>query len=312
MTNRAAVLLLAFNRPDVTEIVLKATIEANPAKLYVVVDGPRHNRPDDQELCRAVQSIISRARVSFPLISKFRSENMGCGPGVADAISWFFENEPEGIILEDDCLPHPDFFHYCNWALQRYRKDRQVWHIAGNNFGAPPDLFSGRPFAFVALAQVWGWASWRDRWLAYEFDGNKLASEAEKHWRNWQIPNFAAKIKLERLREVAKRSHTWDFQWQITVLNHNGLCLVPRSNMIINLGDGVDATHTLGDARCHLPWGHAEFDRNAWDSINLDKTVASGVQGYIVGMMGLGVMLNLKRKLGWWIRAFQRNFRRFR
>jgi hypothetical protein len=36
--------------------------------------------------------------------------NQGCRLGVSRAITWFFEQVKEGIILADDSVPHPDFF----------------------------------------------------------------------------------------------------------------------------------------------------------------------------------------------------------
>ena len=56
------------------------------------------------------------------------------------AITWFFEQVIKGIILEVDCVPHPDFFTYATTLLERYRHDTRVWCISlpGVNYVSGP------------------------------------------------------------------------------------------------------------------------------------------------------------------------------
>lgn len=65
--------------------------------------------------------------------TQFRDTNLGCGKGGSSAITWFLENEEEGIIIEDDFIPHLDFFKYCDEMLERYRNDDRIQLIAGQN-----------------------------------------------------------------------------------------------------------------------------------------------------------------------------------
>jgi len=37
-------------------------------------------------------------------------------------------------MLEDDCLPHPSFFRFCQEMLDYYRNDERVMFISGDNF----------------------------------------------------------------------------------------------------------------------------------------------------------------------------------
>jgi len=183
----------------------------------------------------------------------FRNTNVGCKRGPSLAITWFFENEESGIILEDDCVPHGSFFEYCTWALAAYRDDKRVWHINGNNFGAPTQLFGASAISFVPLAQVWGWATWRDRWCNFDVNPFYIAERAELSHRRWSLSRVARANKLRHIQILIKGLDTWDFQWQTVILDSGGLVMCPKANLVSNIGDGVDATHTPNDSRANLP-----------------------------------------------------------
>ena len=95
------------------------------------------------------------------------------------AISWFFEQVEEGIILEDDCVPHPDFFTYCATLLERYRNDTRVWSINGSQFLHPAESAAvfrrqGADYWASSHADSWGWATWRRCW--------QLSHGCYAHW----------------------------------------------------------------------------------------------------------------------------------
>src|SRR5882762_10017668 len=128
------VLFLIFNRPETTRRVMEAIRKIRPKKLYIAADGPRPDREDDVDKCREVREIASVIDWDCDVTKLFRKENLGCGKGPSSAITWFFEHETEGIILEDDCLPSPSFFSFCAELLERYRYDTRIMEIGGNNF----------------------------------------------------------------------------------------------------------------------------------------------------------------------------------
>ena len=108
---RSPVLFLVFNRPDTTRKVFEAIRAAQPPKLYVAADGPRKNRDGERERCDEARRIATAVDWPCELKTLFRDENLGCNLGPSMGISWLFENEEEGIILEDDVLPLSSFFH---------------------------------------------------------------------------------------------------------------------------------------------------------------------------------------------------------
>lgn len=249
---RTPILFIVFNRPTVTQLVFDRIREAAPSRLYVAADGPRDGRSAENVLCNEVRKIATNIDWPCELKTLFRNTNLGCKLGVQTAIDWFFEREESGIILEDDCLPNIDFFRYASWALDTYRNEKSVWHINGNNFLAKKKLYQNNVISFTSLAQVWGWATWRDRWQHYQSDLTALSCEAKSSIKNWQISRIGKILKMYHLMKLKEGLDTWDYQWQITILNNRGLCISAESNMISNIGDGIDATHTRKDNRMRL------------------------------------------------------------
>jgi hypothetical protein len=156
----------------------------------------------------------------------------------------------EGIILEDDCVPHPDFFHYCTTLLERYRPDTRVWCISGNNFQNGQWRGDGS-YYFSRYNHCWGWASWRRCWQHY--DGNLSQWPAlretglmEAIFEDPLERNYWSGI-WERLRDVDEPD-TWDYQWTFACLANGGLTALPNRNLVSNVGFGEDACHTTGVA----------------------------------------------------------------
>ena len=104
---------LIFNRPDTTQQVFDVSPKGRPTRLYIAADGPRLDRAGEKEKCEAARAIATDIDWDCRVETLFRDENLGCGTAVSEAITWFFNHEEEGIILEDDCLPEPSFFSIC-------------------------------------------------------------------------------------------------------------------------------------------------------------------------------------------------------
>jgi hypothetical protein len=175
----------------------------------------------------------------------YREKNLGCGRAVSSAISWFFEQEEEGIILEDDCLPDPSFFEYCRILLDHYRHNEKVMHIGGCNFQFGKK-YGEASYYYSAIPHVWGWASWRRAWKHYDFNLSDLnfflnRKVIEKYVGKGKIHDFWMEIFCKMNQ---KRIDTWDYQWQYAIWNNNGVAIIPQVNLIKNIGFGSDATHT--------------------------------------------------------------------
>ena len=160
---RTPVALLIFNRPDTTERVFNAVAKARPSKLLVVADGPRDSRPGEAARCEQTRAIIKRVDWDCEVITNFADRNMGCKLRVSSGIDWIFEQVEEAIILEDDCLPDPSFFRFCDEMLERYRDNERVGMVSGGNLQFGRHRGTGS-YYFSKYTHIWGWASWRRAW----------------------------------------------------------------------------------------------------------------------------------------------------
>jgi len=244
-TLNSAVLFLVFNRPDTTAQVFEAIRKAKPPRLYVAADGPRADKPGEHEKCEQVRLIASQVDWPCELKTLFRHRNLGCKNAVSSAITWFFEQEEQGILLEDDCLPHPDFFTFCETLLKRYRDDERIFVITGDNFQAS-QLRGKASYYFSKYNHCWGWATWRRAWRHYQGD--------LRFWPEWrksamwkrQTPDKVERRYWERIfaRVRAGQIDTWDYPWTGSVWYHGGLTATPNVNLVSNIGFGPDSTHT--------------------------------------------------------------------
>jgi hypothetical protein len=241
------VLLIAFRRPELVLQVLDALREVAPSRLYVAVDGPRHQHREDAHLVQRVWDVVEAA-VDWPcdVAQRARTVNLGCRYGVIDAIDWFFSMEEEGIILEDDIVPTPEFFDYCSLLLDRYRDDERVMGISGDNCGEVK-LSGPWSYGFVRHPDIWGWATWRRAWMHYDRDMEMWKSTRSTPLVDSVFTEVAEKRHFTQLFDRISDDgvpDTWDYQWAATTYLRGGLTTIPARSLVQNIGFGQDATHT--------------------------------------------------------------------
>jgi hypothetical protein len=237
---------LVFNRPGTTQEVFQAIRRVRPRRLYIAADGARPNRIGETEKVQAVRDLLlTGVDWECDVRTLFRDTNLGCKLAVSSAIDWFFTQEEEGIILEDDTVPCDQFFSFCSELLERYRTDSRIAMIAGANFSERASM-QKESYFFSRLSQIWGWATWRRAWQLYDRD---MAS-----WPDFQSsgaferldidPRIKAYVKPTFDLAAANRIDTWDYQWSYTVLSNKLYVAVPGANLVRNIGFDADATHT--------------------------------------------------------------------
>lgn len=250
------VAFIIFNRPDTTERVFSEIAKAKPTKLLVVADGARTNRVGELEKVIATRAIIERVDWDCEVLTNYSDVNLGCKRRVSSGIDWVFEQVEEAIILEDDCLPDPTFFRFCQELLERYRNDQRIGMISGDNF-----QFGHRrnddSYYFSKYVHIWGWATWRDRWQSsYDVELKKWPAIRDGGWLEDILGNKkeAASWKGVFIRTYKGEIDTWDFQWVFANWLEGRINVMPSVNLISNIGFGADATHTVGDSNvANLP-----------------------------------------------------------
>ncbi|OQA78578.1 MAG: hypothetical protein BWY32_01898 [bacterium ADurb.Bin243] len=252
MDNKAfsvPILFLVFNRPDTTKTVFEKIRKIRPARLFIAADGPRAGREDDAQKCAEVKRIVGGVDWPCEVTTLFREKNLGCRKALSSAITWFFEQVEEGVILEDDCMPDISFFAYAGELLERYRNDERIGMICGTNlqFGARPRTdFS---YYFSRYNHVWGWAGWRRVWRNYDVDMKMWNEIKSGGWLNDFMDNVAQVKYWTGVFDAVSQNqiNTWDYQLFLTFIMNNYLSIIPNVNLISNIGYSKDATHTFDE-----------------------------------------------------------------
>lgn len=239
------VLLLIFNRPDLTEQVMDQIRQAAPRKLFVGADGPRPEHSEDKKRCKEAREVATQVDWDCEVHTLFRDNNLGCKEAVSSAITWFFEHVEAGIILEDDCVPHPTFFPYCAELLCRYHNDERIMTIGANNFQPPDQQYDGS-YYYSGYMHCWGWATWRRAWSAYDGHISVWTNLRKTDWlKGW----LGGEREAEHWTKIFDRVYrnevdSWAYPWTFACWREHGLNILPSVNLVSNIGFGEDSTHT--------------------------------------------------------------------
>jgi len=238
------VALFLFNRPETTVRVFEAIRAARPRRLLVVADGPRSDRVGEAERCAQARAVLERVDWPCQLSTDLAPANLGCRRRLASGLDWIFGQVEEAIVLEDDCLPHPSFFPYAEALLARYREDDRIGVIGGVNFQVHP-LRERASYAFTRYPLIWGWASWRRAWRAYD---EKLTRWPALRQAGWLTDVLGDEHAQRHWTSIFDRVHrgeigTWDYQLTLMLWAENQLSILPARNLVSNIGFTGDGTH---------------------------------------------------------------------
>jgi hypothetical protein len=252
MKSTPAVLLIIFNRPDTTQKVFDAIRLAKPSRLYISADAPRFNNLTDEQKCKATRAITENIDWPCDVKRLYQEQNLGCSLGPRTAFSWFFSQEKEGVILEDDCVPHLDFFLFAAEMLDKYRVNKKIISINGSNLGY--ELKNGNSYTFSRYMNMWGWATWADRAQSIDYSLNDWKQVKNPFWHLYKRMRqniFDTDIKWYEYWQhkfdltVTKEAITWwDWQWIWHQISHQQLSIIPAVNLVSNIGFHVNGTHT--------------------------------------------------------------------
>ncbi len=266
MSLATPILFCVFNRPELTARVFETIRAQRPRRLLVVQDGPRADRPADRHLVEEVRRIATAVDWPCELETCIAETNLGCKQRMASGISWGFDHCERMIILEDDCLPAPDFFPFCERMLTRYADDPRVLMISGDNFQRPGGV--ANPYYFSKYAHIWGWASWRRAWDRYDLEmpGWPEFRESGRFREICPDPEERAYWRRQLDAQAVGAIDSWDYPWMFAGWRHRAWTVLPGENLVSNLGFGAGATHTTSaeSPLACLPVGR--MDSREWDS----------------------------------------------
>lgn len=250
------ILLITFNRSNHVRQVLVEILKQKPISLYICQDGARENNHIDRVNCQEVRNVINELTSAYAISNKefrlhilYQKQNLGCGPGPAAGIDWFFSQEEKGIVMEDDCLPHPDFFKYCEEMLNQYDDNSRIQFINAT-------LYHNRwhcdaSYGFSRYMVTGAWAAWRATWQGFDLDLHS--------WNAWQFRKQVKHLtnntteanwwywKLKEIQVDKEKKSYWDYQMQMHLFRNNAITIHPQKNLISNIGFDAEGTHTLAN-----------------------------------------------------------------
>lgn len=306
----APVLLIGFNRPERLAAQIARLRAVRPSRLFVAVDGPRADRPDEAEVVARTREAVRLVDWPCAVATRFLEENHGCRFAPPEAISWMLEAAGEGIVLEDDCAPTVDFLRFASEMLVRYRDDERVGMVSGDNFyGFQTDAAAA--YHFSRHVHIWGWATWRRAWRAYDGTMARYRETVEAILHPPRATKFL-RYWRKYLRGVLANPTTWDIQWCVAMAANGWLCVVPRVNLVANVGHEAGALHTGGfvyDLPHFVQTGRLDFPLAHPSSVAVDgkadRRHANRSAGYVPRALTVwGVLAQrcrVVRALGGWI-----------
>lgn len=246
------VLLVAYNRPQLTLHQVQKLSELSrdlEIVVFAAVDGPA--RPEDEALVQQSRNVIAQSGLVPQERLRLSRENLGCGLGVSSAISWFFDQVGDGVVLEDDCSPSHEFLEFAGWGLRRFAHDTAVGIISGYTPIPDQPVRAAPPVALSRYPQIWGWATWRRTWDGYRLRGPFPIDSSLRSSPQWcSLPRIEKWTWLRHFRQSATSgtSDNWDVQLVYHLWSRAQFAVLPSVPLVDNVGFGGDATHTRDEA----------------------------------------------------------------
>lgn len=290
------VAFIIFNRPDTTLEVIKKIREAKPSKLYIIADAARPNKEGEAEKVAETRRVVEEAiDWDCEIHKNYAKENMGCKMRVSSGISWVFEHEDRAIIIEDDIIPSMDFFRFEQDMLEYYKDNPKVMMVSGVNLVREHSIKT--QYTFSCFAGIWGWGTWARAWNKYDADVKEWPKVDKEGRFKCVAPGLAYVFLKKNMDSVYNHTKdTWDIQWDFCRHYYKGLGIVPKVNMINNIGfEREDATHTNSKSYEDFSYGEMTFPIEFTDNVRRDPEYD---KAYIKKYFGLRkIFMVIKKKL---------------
>lgn len=243
------VALIFFARPDLLKVTFAAIREARPSKLFLIQDGAREGNRKDEKKIKECRDVVANIDWECEVYTNYSDSNLGCGGRVYSGLSWAFQYVDRLLVLEDDCVPSPSLFPFTADLLERYKNDIRVGMISGmNNLGVYEDC--PNDYFFTTSGSIWGWATWKRVWdnVEYDLEFFKDAYSTSIVLKTDSKLKGMGEVLSGKLRKGHKLS-SWSYQLGMAILLQHQMNIVPKYNMINNIGMSEDGANSVSSLR---------------------------------------------------------------
>lgn len=243
------VAIIFFSRPEQFKQVFEAVKKARVSKLFLIQDGAREGRKEDINNIEECRKIADNIDWECEVHRNYSDVNLGCGARVSSGITWAFEYVDRLIILEDDTVPNLSWFKFCIEILEKYKNDLRIGMVTGvNHLGTYEGC--GDDYIYSTCGSIAGWATWKRVWDNYDYN---IEFAENKYYLNLLekiiYPNWLAKSVINRAKGILSMSKSgqkrssWSGPLGFTIYMNSQLIIVPKVNLITNVGLTAGATN---------------------------------------------------------------------
>ena len=252
MNDKAPVLVVGFNRPEFLKQVFDEVRRARPSQLFLALDYPRDGRAEDVPGWEASKEVFENVDWPCDVKRNYAERNMGCRKRIESAISWALAQVDRVIVLEDDCVPAPDFFRFCAECLEKYKDDGRVGMVCGHD--EHPNVaklrLDGASYYFDRFTSIWGWATWRRAWAMHDpalaYWPQIRESQA---FRDFFVDKPSIDLWKGHFEGVySKGVDTWDTGLFLTAIKENWLSIHSKDKLVKNIGAGFSSRCPSGNS----------------------------------------------------------------
>ena len=242
------VLIMAFQRVDNLKLIVERCMEAGIREIYVSVDGPLPENPEQQINYRLIIQYLNLLSVNpnLRICINLNEHNLGCSVSILRALDWFFGLVDLGVILEDDCIPEVSFFSYVFDGLEYINDNAHCMIVSGSQFWRSPELKSGNVISTYPL--IWGWATTKLKWHLLSDLMEKEVNMTTFHYPWLGSPDHVFWHAGLR-RSVLGYIDAWDSILAFIFYRDGFEALLPHTSLISNIGNDQYAIHQMSQNR---------------------------------------------------------------
>ena len=233
-------------RPECQRKQFEVLKQARPRILFIQSDGGRNEKE---------WAIIKEHRKMFDteidwdceVYRIYADKNYGLYTmgSMREKIIW--EHVDRCIHLEDDQIPSVSYFRFCAEFLEKYKDDERICCICGmNHLGVSENVTAD--YFFSRQGSIWGYATWKRVYnqfyeFGYENDPYVMKLLEQRTAKNrffWKQRILGYKKDKTYNGHIAGD----EFFVGLAMYLHNQVQIIPKYNMISNIGCSEDAAHS--------------------------------------------------------------------
>ena len=239
------ILVIIYKRSKTLKKVIESIKKVKPKKIYFAANAPASNNSSEVRKVLKTRDLIKTINWECEIKRLFHKKHLIASESISSGISWFFENENEGIIIEDDCVLSRDFYFFSQELLKKYRDNKSVFQICASNF-QDGNIRNDGDYYFSRFNHIWGWASWKRSWEKFDLSLNNFDQAIINKAIDDNFNDFFVRIYWKIMVYYSKqfKYDTWDFQWMICMWIQKSYCITPNVNLVRNIGFGKNSTNT--------------------------------------------------------------------